>query len=367
MRIVLLFPLMLILTGFLSWFGGYATYCFLHVLNETSQGRKDVPVRWPGDGFYERLWTAGYLLALLLLAFLPAFFLGSVLDLLGGEGEHHSLLLALLVAVDFWLLLPVLLLSVSSSQSHWDIVRWKVLRALAGNAPMTGAFYGISAPLVVGGVVMVHFAVASWVQVQEAAMAAPLTWLPDAITWWSWLFVLPLTGAACAAGMLVYARLLGRLAWLLDLAGTEEQDEEPPVARNSAIPASSNLTVNHDTMEPEGAATTAPVETYGLQEAEPDTVLPVGPIPEREIPYPVAAPAAKPLGSAAEAVLAPPATVQASPILDTAANSPARRRLLARGVLLFPWYPASLGAWVTLTLGWLFVLLLVRLMVLVLA
>lgn len=362
MRVVLVFPLLLVLTGFLSWFAGYVTHCFFHVLNETAQGRNEVPIRWPSEGYYERLWTAGYLLALLTLAFLPAFFLVRLLGLLLGDSGLHSLLVVLLVAVVLWLFLPVLLLSVLSSRHHWEIVRGQVLRVLAQNAAMTGSLYGASLPIVVVGLLVIHFAVASWTELREAASFSTTVWLADAVEYWSWLVVLPLTAAMGGAAILIYARLLGRLAWLLDLAEAEES--LPPA--NPAVPAPADFAVSHDALEPAVPPADVPLEIYGLQQEEPDSALPAGPIPEREIPFTVTVPAARPFDPIVPIALAPiPDKVLPSPILEIPATPSAPRRLLVRGIFLFPWYRGSLAAWIMLTLGGLFTLLLARLMVLV--
>ena len=212
MQIVLVLPLLLVLTAFLSWFAGYVTHCFFHVLNETAQGRNDVRIDWPSDGFYERLWNAAYLVGLWAVVLFPSLLLARFPELLSSKSETPALLTALIVAAATWLLLPIPFLSVLSGRHHWEVFRWKVVKALARNAAVTGAFYAASAPLIIGGLLVVHFALVGWMEFQEAAAAAPLTWLPDALKVWSWLFVLPLAGAMCAATLLIYARLLGRLS-----------------------------------------------------------------------------------------------------------------------------------------------------------
>lgn len=341
MRVVLILPLSLVFVVFLVWPAGHAAHWFLHVLNETAQGRKDVRVHWPSEGLFARLGLALYLLALTATTLLPAFFLVRFFRSIGNEKEMPVLLSVLLVAVVVWLLLPIVLLSVLSGRHHWAIFRWAVVRALRRQAALTAVFYAASAPLVIGCLLVSHFAVAGWTEFQEAVAFSSLAWLPDAIELWSWLFVLPLAGAFCAAALLIYARLLGRFTWLLDLTG-EEEGPAPPIATTAA---SGKLMISHDALEPAVLAAPVSAETYGLREEEPETVI-----------HPATPP------------LPPPSPrVPPSPILEIPVPVPVRRRLLTRGVFLFPWYRAGLTAWLVLTLESLFTLLLARLIVAILS
>ena len=80
----------------------------------------------------------------------------------------------------------------------------------------------------------------------------------------SWLVLMPATVLTCAAGFMLYARLLGRLAWLLapepDSSAARRPKKELPIA-STAIPID-------EATESAAAEAPSPRETYGLANDE---------------------------------------------------------------------------------------------------
>jgi hypothetical protein len=157
-----------------------------------------------------------------------------------------------------------------------------------------------------------------------------------AIEIWSWAFVLPLTGALTAAALLIYARLVGRLAWLLDL-----RDEDEDTSASDPLPTkpAGDLAASHDALESPPAqeeVVTRTPETYGVidEPAPPRTPRSVDPVR---------------LSVAAPVVTEDRPRLPARRVVET--KSPAPRRLLVPGIYRFPWYRGSIQSWLLLTLG----------------
>jgi len=351
--VALLLPLDAFGLFVLSWSLGYAAHVFFVVLSGTAQGKNEVAIHWPAEPYAQRLCNAAYLLALTVLCILPAALLLFVVEL-PGEPALRAALVAFLAGAALWLFFPVVLLSVVSSHSHWHIVRWSVLRELQARWRTLLAFYASSAPLIIGGVLVIYLALIGWLELVDAAGAAAWTWLPEAVTIWSWLFLLPLAAVFAAAALLIYARLVGRLAWLLELGGDERVVEKS----KESTPAPGHFAIYGETDQAvQTVAPPAPTEeTYQLR----DELLPaVDPVPVSVDPVRLAVLPRRKTESAAEE----PAAVEPLPSLTPPQDPSERanaRRLLVRGIYRYPWYRSSLKAWCLLTLFGLLLLVLFR-------
>jgi hypothetical protein len=336
----------------LSWFLGYAAHVFFVVLSGTAQGKNEVEIHWPSEPYAQRLCNAAYLLTLLAMCLVPAGLLLLLVEL-PAEPALRAALVALLLGAALWLFLPVVLLSVVSSSSHWDVFRWSVVRELASHGTTLLAFYALSAPLVIGGVLVIYLALIGWLELVDAAGAAAWTWLPEAVTLWSWAFLLPVTAVFAAAALLIYARLLGRLAWLLDLAS-----EEPATKPKDSTPSPGHFAIYGEPNSAEPAVLTGleKEETYEFR----DDPCPAGDLaPVSVDPVRLAV-----LGRQKTEPLSPePAPVERLPSLPPP-QDPLEKdkasRLWVRGIYRYPWYGCSLKAWLFLTLVSLFLLVLFR-------
>jgi hypothetical protein len=325
----------------LSWFLGYATHVFFVVLSGTAQGNNEVEIHWPDEPYVQRLCNAAYLLTLLAICIVPVVVLLQCVDL-PTEPALRAALVALFLGLALWLFLPVVLLSVVTSGSHWELFRWSVVRELAARRTTLLAFYALTAPLVIGGVLVIYLALIGWLELVDAAGAAAWTWLPDVVMWWSWAFLLPVTAVFAAAALLIYARLVGRLAWLLDLARDEPATAKP----KDSIPSPGQFPLYGDpgAMEQLAIPGLEAEETYQLCDDEPSPVdqPPVSVDPVRL------------------AVLKPVAHLPSLPPSPDPLLKDNARRLLVRGIYRYPWYRCSLKAWLFLTLVGLFLLVLFR-------
>jgi hypothetical protein len=227
-------------------------------------------------------------------------------------------------------MLPLSLLSSMTGESHWEVFRLTVLLRLVRRWRTSLAFYVYSFPLLIGCVLVAYLALFGWREVLEEAEASSVTWLPMAVNIWSWGFVLPLTATMATTALLIYARLLGRLAWMMDF-WDEEEEEEPPEA---AEPEASGiaLAASHDALE------TEPTDAEGV------------------IPF---AAESAPLATPVQVAPAPPR--RASLATKQPEAAPVERRLWVRGIYRFPWYRSSLMAWCVLSLGGLLLGVLIRL------
>ncbi len=306
------------------WLLGYATYWFILVLDETASGTRDVKVVWPDDNFRQRLWKLGHLAFLVIIWALPVIvaFRYAELPL---RSTSHSLLVVFTVGVVLWVMMPISLLSSMTGDTHWEFFRWFVIRRLLDRFPTWMAFYAYTFPLLVGCALVAHLALFGWVQLRAEAETSGPAWLITTIDVWSWGFVLPLTAVMAATALLIYARLLGRLAWMADFWDDEEEEEDASKLRGPRSPAPSRLRAEHDVLEPAPA------------------VEPAGMIPFAQEPQPAAAP--RPIKREPEKALSPVA--ESPDQASTSGSTP--KRLWIRGIYLFPWYRGSLRAWLFLS------------------
>ena len=164
----------------------YAMHCLLVVVRDTAAGQDEIV--WPDEPFQDWALGALHLVGVVLIVLAPAGILARALreTWLPDDAALRFLLLAV-PALGF--LFPVALFSSLSASSRWFVFRpvvvWNMLRV----APSTFAVYAVSAVLAAGVAALGYAAVTRWV------------------------VLAPVAAAAAGAAFLIYARLLGRLAW----------------------------------------------------------------------------------------------------------------------------------------------------------
>jgi hypothetical protein len=334
----------------------YAAHCLLVVVEDTSAGN-DV-VQWPDEPYRDWIWKPVYLAWL--IAFW-AFPVAIIVRLTRPPILHDSVSLQILLfsLPGLWLFFPISLLSSLSARSRWVVFRPAVLVSLASFAPTTLGFYAISVVLV--GIVGV-------------ALYAGLAMKNS-------IYLLPLVGGVLAAVFLIYARLLGRMAWLLTTVRKdvdETDDEEQPLPlRRSGKKKRPPPPVHDPWKAPTGApdegetpVVSTPldgeIEGYGLADENKPREVPVKkkkrPFEEPEGSYDLAAeappPAKKkddfklelPRHRRQDIALPKPSTLEMRLAVRTAPPPPPRMPLVS-GVFNFPWYQEGLGPWFKLSVG----------------
>jgi hypothetical protein len=160
----------------------------LVVVQETGVGHDEVI--WPNEPYVDWLGHAVLFIELMGIWIAPAALAARMLrhTWLPDEGFLRVLLL---VGPGLWLFFPIGLLSSLSAESRWVPFRWAILARFVRVAPAALIFYFLTG-LMLGG---------------------------TAALWYYALFgggvLLPVAAAVSGAVILIYARLLGRLAWLI--------------------------------------------------------------------------------------------------------------------------------------------------------
>jgi hypothetical protein len=241
---------------------GTATAIFLGhhfhtVVSSTACGSDRV--HWPNDGFVDMLWKPAYVGWLVACATGPAMIIGGLL------AKHVGVAGLVVPALCFWLMFPVVQLSSFFASSVWVPFTPVTLRKMAGRPGATLGFYAQSFGVMLFGCVGLF-----------------LTFFPHRLGWAG-----SIAGAfALAASLFVYARLLGRLAFVCSFVGAEERPPEArlphytrdePVARprkKKKRPATMPKRERMNTPDPDDG------EGYGVNFA--DELPPAGPEPEKE-------------------------------------------------------------------------------------
>jgi hypothetical protein len=333
----------------------YASHCLLVVVEDTSAGN-DV-VQWPDEPYKDWLWKPFYLAWLMAFWAFPVAIAVRVIQPPILQ-ESRSLQVMLFSLPGLWLLFPISLLSSLSARSRWVVFRPAVLASLARFAPTTLGFYAIT--VVLAGIVGV-------------ALYAGLEWKNS-------LYVLPFVGGALAAVFLIYARLLGRMAWLLttikkDTEETSEEEQPLPPRRAGKRKRPPPI---HDPWKPptgspdegETPVVSTPlegeIEGYGLAGDDKPRDQPVKkkkrPFEEPDGAYGLAQEAPPPVKKKDEfrlelprhrrhdSDLPKPSTLEMRLAVRTAPPPPPRMPLVT-GVFTFPWYQEGLAPWFKLSLG----------------
>jgi hypothetical protein len=189
----------------------YAARCVLVVVEETALGQ-DEPT-WSNEPYLDWLGHAVLFVELLGIWVAPAALTARLLrhTWLPGEGALRVLLLAGPV---LWLFFPIGLLSSLSAQSRWVPLRWAIIRCFLRLAPAALIFYFLTAGLLGGAVTLWYLALFGGRGV-----------------------LLPVAAIVGAAVLFIYARLLGRVAWLIQRLPSTERTRAPARAKTEKRPS----------------------------------------------------------------------------------------------------------------------------------
>jgi hypothetical protein len=344
---LLLAPFWLVVGGY---FAAYAAHSLLVVIEQTAAGFD--AVIWPEERILEYFWKPVYLAGLYILWLVPVALVAPLLAIL--PEVARTWIIAGAVFAIFWLVFPVSLLSSLSGESRFMIMRGPILKGLARCRRATLHFYASTFGLLLASGGLVYFGLVGW----EETLSGVLGTAADIV---SIVGLLPVVGAAGGLVLLLHGRLLGRLAWIIDVsnpdklpeteegeANAEEQDETaaaPAVGgtKPTAIPAAATketyALVDEPAHEPPAA------EPFRWQPGR----MPPAPPPRRRWrdrpdqppPDPELEPERRPDREPVEEGVIPP--------------------LLTGRVVLFPFYRTTLKAWLWLTVGATCVALLLRL------
>jgi hypothetical protein len=344
---VILFVCLLALTaGLAVYVFAFAALCYLVVLQDTSAGLDAVV--WPEEPVVDWLMRAAYLVVLTLVWLAPAGLLSRVLARTWLPNEP-ALRFFLLAVAGLWLLFPLGVLSSLSAGSRWVLLRPALAVPLLRMLPTLAGFY-LSTGL------LLACAAALW----YAALFTP-----------GGALLLAAAAPAGAAVLLIHARLVGRLGWLIQRQTSPEPRRAERAARTPRKKGKARRARKVQTHDPwavpEEAAERAPelpVEGYGLavDEPAPGGTETTPQKPQNNPPRPP-----EPSEEEGYAVGEAPEVPQAGTpeeLPGGAAASELERRLRERkedeyvppaplfsGVYTFPWYDSSLKAWLWLTLG----------------
>jgi hypothetical protein len=375
--IVLLIPQ----TGMLLLVGSYVAHCFLVVLEDTAAGADKVV--WPDEPHvYDWLAKAVYLVVLLGIWVAGA---GVLLTLLkpGLEAVEWWLILFMLTLLIVWLVFPVSLLSSLSGTSRMEIIRPVLVARLAQHPLALLAYFAASGLVLLFSFSLAFLGAYGW-DWTLGELFGPRT-VPGVVQLFGWVPLMPMIGMALAAGILIYARLLGRLAWVMNyrlrkrkrkktpkLEATEGPASLPPPAVTTApaVPLAGPPPappMDHYELLSEEPSPATPAEVYEILPEEPASA-PLGPPwwegmepTEGEMQSIAVAPMSP--GSKPQAVPMPHVSPPPMPVetLLRPEPKPARPRWpFISGVYLFPWYPTTLMAWAIMSLGITIILVLFR-------
>jgi hypothetical protein len=226
----------------------YTGHCFLVVVQDTAAGNDEVT--WPDEPPQDWIARGVYAIGMVVIWLIP---FGVVRAALINRGVGNEVLLPLLVGAAglLWLMLPVSLLSSMSASSRLFLLRTAVLRALMRIPGTVVTFYLISALLFAG-----------WLALASVTLSNE-----------SWL-LLPLAAAAGPVVLMIYARLLGRVAWRIA--------ELKPIKRKKVTPVPPVPGIRVEVQDPwaaprkgkrknkaEAAQPKSPVEGYAVSDEPP--------------------------------------------------------------------------------------------------
>jgi hypothetical protein len=182
------FLIALILVGLLTF--SYAAYSFLLILTNTAAGGDEII--WPGDPIQDWLFKVWYLGWVLAVWAVPA-------SLVVGVFAPPRAVFALGLLIFLWLIFPIGLLSSLSAETWLVVFRPAIVRLLLKHFGATVCFYASSAVIVLvcGGL-----GYAAVFGLRSTMFDQPV-------------ILIPLAAVVGAVGWLVYARLLGRIAFII--------------------------------------------------------------------------------------------------------------------------------------------------------
>jgi len=354
----------LILVGLVVF--GYAAYSFLVVLSNTAVGNDEVI--WPGEpiqDWFFKVWYLGWLVAVWAV---PASFVVSLVGL-------PRPFIAVGVAACLWLLFPVGLLSSLSAESQLVVLRPFIVLQLLKHLGASLRFY-VSSGLLVG--VCGTLVYAAVFGLNYRGLDQPL-------------ILIPLAAVACATGGLIYARLLGRTAFMTGQSSSDKSsvlEADTPAAEKPrqkkklrarkpsrafdpwAVPGEEPARKT----KPTPSRAPLPEDPYGPAEgtyevlaeeafAPPGKPRPgQGALEQEEVePYAVSVPTEPP--SKLPSPVTPGSLKFEEELAAPRVLPPLPDMPLVTGVYSFPFYPQSMGPWGTLAAGLFGVIALSRLLV----
>jgi hypothetical protein len=172
---------------FLLWTGAYAGSFFLATIQETAAGNHEVG--WPDDSFWEKFFTFFSLVWIFLCAAVPFGIAVTPWQPLLGFGVYGWSLVPSTVLV-----FPIVLLCALANNSLWLFWNADVLLNLLRRPHVLLLVYLMSALLLAPCVALGRLTILDYGQ---------------------FLFLAPVTGFVWSACLLIYGRLLGRLAWII--------------------------------------------------------------------------------------------------------------------------------------------------------
>lgn len=182
----------------------YAARCVLVIVQETGLGQDEIV--WPNEPMQDWLGHAVQFVELLGIWLAPSALAARLLRHVWLP-EDGALRVLLLAGPGLWLFFPIGLLSSLSAESRWVPFRWAIFARFLRVAPAAMIFYFVTALLLSGAVVPWYYALFA----DKAAL-------------------LPVAAAVGAAVLFLYARLLGRLAWIIQRLPATER---PPAQRRT--------------------------------------------------------------------------------------------------------------------------------------
>jgi hypothetical protein len=190
----------------------FTARCVLVVVQETGLGYDEIT--WPNETYHDWLGHSVLFIELLGIWLAPAALAARLLRevWLPDQGLLRILLLA---GPGLWLFFPIGLLSSLSAQSRWVPFRWTIFVNFLRIAPSALGFYILTA-------ILLGIAVAPWYYAMVVRQAV----------------LLPVAGAVSGAVILIYARLLGRVAWLIQRLPSSAPRAATVEKRPPAKPAS---------------------------------------------------------------------------------------------------------------------------------
>jgi hypothetical protein len=173
-----------------------AARCVLVVVQETGLGQDEVT--WPNEPFQDWIGHSVLFVELLGIWLAPAALMARLLRHVWLP-EDGALRILLLAGPGLWLFFPIGLLSSLSAESRWVPFRWAIFRCFLRIAPAALIFYFLTANLLSILVTLGYLTLFGGQGV-----------------------LLPVAATGGAALLFIYARLLGRVAWLIQrLPSTE--------------------------------------------------------------------------------------------------------------------------------------------------
>ncbi len=175
----------------------YAARCVLVIVQETGLGQDEVV--WPNEPIQDWLGHAVQFIELLGIWVAPAALAARMLRHVWLP-DDAALRVLLLAGPGLWIFFPIGLLSSLSAESRWVPFRWAIFVRFLRVAPAALVFYFVTA-------ILLSAAVASWYYALFGGRFE----------------MLPVAAGVSGAVLFLYARLLGRLAWIIQRLPSPER------------------------------------------------------------------------------------------------------------------------------------------------